>query len=108
MEIDQVQGGRQFWQERYEEWRSSDLSKAAFCRQASLSVTTFYYWCRVFDREGMKSSMHERGSAFVPLELTRESTSSYTIKLADVTLTCNQPISAGQLRQWLAVIRSSL
>jgi hypothetical protein len=38
---------RQFWQEQFVRWQASNLSKAAFCQQAALKVTTFYYWCKV-------------------------------------------------------------
>ena len=108
MDIEQINGGRQFWQEQYEQWQNGDLSKAAFCRQASLKVTTFYYWCRVLARAEMQSNPHDLPTAFVPLELTRESASAFSLNVADVTISCNHPISANQLRQWLMAIRSSL
>ena len=35
---------RQFWIKHVERWRSSNLSKAAYCEQHSLSIGNFYNW----------------------------------------------------------------
>jgi len=32
-------------------WKRSDLSKAAFARQAGVSINTFHYWCRRFEEQ---------------------------------------------------------
>ena len=108
MESNQVRRGRQFWHEQYEQWQSSNLPKAAFCRQESLSIATFYYWIKKLSPPELKSGMHELPSAFVPLELTQNSTPTFSLQVADVTFSCNHPVSTHQLSQWLAVIRSTL
>jgi hypothetical protein len=108
VETNQIRDRRQFWQEQVEQWQTSKLSKAAFCRQAALKVTTFYYWCKVFEQPEIESDLRELPSAFIPLELTRDSAPAFSLKVADVTLSCNQPVSSNQLRQWLVAIRSTL
>ena len=34
-----------------ERWQRSDKTKAAFARDAGVSINTFHYWCRRFDEE---------------------------------------------------------
>jgi len=108
MDTDPIRQGRQFWQEQYEQWQSSNLSKAAFCRKASLKVVNFYYWSNIFAQPTTETDTPERHPAFIPLELTRESVPAFSLQVGDVTLSCDHPVSTNQLRQWLAAIRSSL
>ncbi len=100
-----VRRGRPFWQDQYDQWQSTSLSKAAFCREASLNVVTFYYWCKAFEPTG--PALSPQASAFVPLSLTQNQTAAFSLEIADVTITCDQLVSAEQLRQWLTVIRST-
>ena len=99
---------RAFWRDQYRQWRNSHLSKAEFCRKASLSITTFYYWCRGFEREEQLVSLPKQSGGFVPLALSVDSSSTFSVTLCDVTLRCDQPVSGPQLRDWLVAIRSSL
>ena len=109
MENKPTRRGRQFWRAQYDQWQDSNLSRAAFCRQASLNVTSFYYWCKQFTASKIEPiEPGARKPAFIPLSLTRESTPAFSLKVADVTLSCNHPISAHQLHQWLGAIRSTL
>ena len=105
MQTHPARRGRPFWQEQYSQWQSTNLSKAAFCRQATLNVVTFYYWCNVFTPTS--SALSPAASTFVPLSLTQDQTPAFSLEIADVTITCDQLISAEQLRQWLTVIRST-
>jgi hypothetical protein len=41
---------RHFWQQQYKKWQSSNMSKAAFCKQEALNVTSFYYWSKQFSK----------------------------------------------------------
>ena len=99
---------RHFWQKQYEKWQSSNMSKAAFCKQAALNVTSFYYWSKQFSKAQAKPDTQKRLPTFIPMTLTQESTAAFSIKLGDVTLSCDQPVSNHQLRQWLMAIRSTL
>ena len=104
MQTDPARRGRLFWQEQYNQWQSTDLSKAAFCRETSLNVITFYYWCKEF---AQITALPPRTSTFVPLSLSQDQTPVFSLEIADVTITCDQLVSAEQLRQWLMVIRST-
>ena len=99
---------RHFWQQQYEKWLSSNMSKATFCKQEALSVTSFYYWSKQFSKTQAKPDRQKRLPTFIPMTLTQESTAAFSIKLGDVTLSCDQPVSNHQLRQWLMAIRSTL
>jgi hypothetical protein len=105
MQTHPVRRGRPFWQDQYDQWQSTNLSKAAFCRESSLNVVTFYYWCKTFEPIG--PALVPQASAFVPLSLTQGPTAAFSLEIADVTITCDQLVSAEQLRQWLTVIRST-
>lgn len=99
---------RAFWRNHYGKWRRSQLSKAEFGRKAGLSITRFYYWCRVFEHEEQVGSKPKPPGAFVPLSLAAELPPAFSLTLGDVTLRCDQAVSGPQLRDWLVAIRSSL
>lgn len=105
MQTHPARRGRPFWQGQYSQWQSTDLSKAAFCRQTSLNVITFYYWCKEFAKTA--GVLVPPPSAFIPLAITQDQTTAFSLEIADVTITCDQLVSAEQLRQWLTVIRST-
>ena len=105
MQTHPVRRGRPFWQEQYSQWQSTNLSKAAFCRQASLNVVTFYYWCNEFTPT--RPAQSQQASTFVPLSLAQDQAAAFSLAVADVMITCDQLVSAEQLRQWLTVIRST-
>jgi transposase-like protein len=62
------------WEQRLHEFSQSNLPVAAFCRQAGVSVATFYYWKRKLAprSEGSPSKPVPRpaGLRFVPVEIT--------------------------------------
>lgn len=105
--------GRTFWRTQFEQWQISNVSKAAWCRREQLNVTAFYYWCRIFERDlatGSNEPAHSTGaspSSFLPVALQHEPVTGFQIQVADVTLSCNQPVSPEQLQGWLQAIRHS-
>jgi hypothetical protein len=104
---------RTFWRAQFEQWQISNLSKAAWCRREQLNVTAFYYWCRIFERDqaaGSNDHSHSTGaspSSFLPVALQHEPVAGFQLRVADVTLSCNQPVSPEQLQGWLQAIRHS-
>ena len=50
---------RQFWINHVERWRSSNLSKAAYCEQHSLSIGNFYNWSRPERGVNVKADQRE-------------------------------------------------
>lgn len=46
------------WQELFNEWKQSGLTRAAFCRKHKLAVSTFDYWRRrIRERSRSKSEL---------------------------------------------------
>jgi len=105
---------RAYWRTQLDDWKRSGLSKAAFCRQEGINITTFYYWCGVFKQSHCsRDRKRSTGGAavnpsFVPITIHREPTAVMTIQLADVTVSCHELIPADQLGAWLTAIRRSL
>ena len=102
---------RTFWRAQFGQWQISSLSKAAWCRHEQLNVTAFYYWCRIFERDQPAGSNdHSPGagaspSSFLPVALQHEPVAGFQLQVADVTLSCSQPVSPEQLQGWLQAIR---
>lgn len=108
-----VRKDRTFWRTQFEQWQISNMSKAAWCRREQLNVTAFYYWCRIFEQDqpaAPNDHSHSTGaspSSFLPVALQREPVTGFQLRVADVTLSCNQPVSPEQLQGWLQAIRHS-
>jgi len=101
---------RQYWQEQFERWQQSGLSKADFCRQEGLKSTAFYYWSRRFTSASAaepRQSTPTGTAAFLPVTVHSEP-QALKLQIADVTLSCSHPVSAEQLAQWIRAIRNSL
>ncbi len=45
-----------YWRKQVEKWRESDLGQAEYSRLAGVSVKSFGYWKRRFDREELAKS----------------------------------------------------
>lgn len=105
MEESKGSSGQAFWREQYERWQGSEKSKAAFCREASLSVERFYYWSRRFEGSG-SAPRGGLSSAFLPVSLMGGAVSSFSLQVGEVTISSDQPVSGRQLREWLVAIRS--
>ena len=62
------------WKQRLHAFSQSDLSAAAFCRQAEVSVAMFYYWKRKLaprsEAPPAGASTRSAGLRFVPVQIT--------------------------------------
>ena len=62
------------WEQRLQEFSQSHLPVAGFCRQAGVSVATFYYWKRKLAPRSAaspsKPAPRSAGPRFVPVEIT--------------------------------------
>ncbi len=93
------------WRERMARWRASGLSKAAFCRQESLSVASFHYWHRILAQPAHKDSATL--SRFVPVKVS-EPLGELRVQIGDVVLCCSEAVSAEQLSRWVNALRRAL
>lgn len=48
---------RSLWQERIEDYHVSQLSAPAWCEQNQVSIHTFRYWIKKFEKESMFASL---------------------------------------------------
>lgn len=65
-----------FWKTKYLEWKSSNLSKAAFCRQHQLTASAFYGWCRrivKLDNPAENRQTSNQSPMFFPIQLEEKS-----------------------------------
>lgn len=107
---------REYWHTRFEQWRTSGLSAAAYCRQADLRVTTFYYWKSVFEKQAEKktpsstsalpSRAPQQRSAFIPLS-TIAAPEALTLTIGDAVLTLPRNMSEAELTAWVRALRSA-
>jgi hypothetical protein len=47
--------GKEKWQEIVDNWRTSGLGKAEFCKKQKIVASAFYYWCRRLEGVPSKS-----------------------------------------------------
>lgn len=54
----------------YEQWQSSGLGKAAFCRQHGIGKSTFHYWVKKLGEEGVQPSrtVSNMGFSQIPVQ----------------------------------------
>lgn len=50
---------RKFWEEQLQEWKSSGLSQADYCRRQGLSIKSFGYWKRRLSAGNLSLSLVE-------------------------------------------------
>jgi len=48
---------RLLWQDRIKDYRDTKLSAPAWCEQNQVSINTFRYWIKKFDKESMFASL---------------------------------------------------
>lgn len=66
---------RLLWQDRIKDYRVSQLSAPAWCEQNQVSINTFRYWVKKFDKESMFASLKtEWLSVRVPVSGSKAST----------------------------------
>jgi hypothetical protein len=86
------------WEERIASWRSSGLSRRAWCLRHGVSVQTFGYWCRrLSSREAMLPVV-------VPSE---DETAVVEVSLGNgVRLRLPSTMSGEALSRWLQALRA--
>ena len=104
---------RAIWALRYQQWQSSGLSKASYCKQHDINTTNFYFWCGVFRKDPPRPSdpcddaFADDKPAFVPITI-RDASPLLTLQCGDVTLSCSAAIAVEQLTQWIKALRRAV
>lgn len=98
------------WNKLNEEWRTSGLSQAEFCRQKGVSLSVFRWW-RYHRIQSPKPQAS--GAAFFPVRIVRrrrEETDSPSRKVLEIVLRGGRVVRIGEdfdpvlLRKLLAVL----
>lgn len=107
---------REYWHSHFEQWRTSGLSAAAYCRQSELRITTFYYWKSVFEKPAEKkapsstsavpSRPSQQQSAFIPLSAIA-APEALTLTIGDAVLTLPRNMTEAELTAWVRALRSA-
>jgi hypothetical protein len=99
---------RSWWQDHYQAWRASDLSKSAYCARQGLNVSSFSNWTRRFARENGKSATSTHNGFFKAEIQASEPVSGRVRALSfqGLGVTFEQPIQAEALPAWIQVIKS--
>ena len=59
-----------FWQRHVEQWRASQMSKMAFCKQHDLTYHQFIYWCSKADSADVNLDHASNESGFVAVSVS--------------------------------------
>lgn len=63
-----------FWKKHYKIYKTSGLSKAAYCRQNNLIGPRFFYWSRKFEINPIAKTKPPQSSNFARIEIKEEKT----------------------------------
>ena len=63
---------KKFWEEQFQDWRESGLSRKEFCKRHEIKPHMWFYWKRVLNNR-------ESGITFVPLQMPALSGGAGTI-----------------------------
>ena len=74
-----------YWQTTVAEFRVSGISAAAFCRQAGIKDSTFYYWLKKLDVDQRDAEIAEKLPEWIsiPVKLTP---SNVSVRIGQVTI----------------------
>ena len=99
---------KEFWLDHIEQWNSSGLSKAAYCRQNSLSAGNFYNWFSKESLSGDRRTLNEAATTlkFMPVTIDDTTTRPTTITLRSNGFVFEFPadLPADEIDRWLTVI----
>jgi len=99
---------RKFWLDHLEQWNSSGMSKAAYCRQNNLSAGNFYNW---FSKESLSGDTRILNDAATTLKFMPVTIDDTTATATTITLRSNRfvfefpaDLPTDAIDRWLTVI----
>jgi|SRR5690625_902948 len=57
------------WKSRFEAWKASGLSAAAWCREQDVKVHQMYYWIQKFEDDGEAFEEEATGTKWLPIQV---------------------------------------
>lgn len=108
---------RHFWQNHYEQWQRSSLSKADYCRGQDLYAGTFYNWCHTFSSQKDntrkdKSTLAHKRTKPEPLQLIPVTTvqppqpdhTMVSVRCGTLSLSLPSDLNPEQINRWLGTL----
>jgi len=108
---------RHFWQNHFEQWQRSHLSKADYCREQDLYAGTFYNWCHTFSNQKdnarkEKSSLTLKRTVSEPLQLIPVTTvqppqpnhAVVRVRCGPLSLSLPSDLNPEQINCWLGTL----
>jgi len=95
--------GRQFWLDHVLHWKTSGLSKVAYCKQHDINVGNFYNW----SGKVAKSDTTKPTIDFLPITLTPPRLPEIQrvhVQRAATEVSLPPDLSSDQIQQWLSAI----
>jgi hypothetical protein len=106
--------GKKFWIDHVQRWRSSGLSKAAYCKENNLKPGNFYNWSTRSDQVVSTTPATPRSEARVPtpiqlfpvkLTLDKPRSASFVhVERAATEVALPADLSVEQIHHWLTAI----
>ena len=98
---------RNWWEQHYQRWQHSGLTKAVYCRQEQINEKNFYNWSKKFRDETQQTTPVSK-QPFIPVHVKPEASPTLQVQIADVTLKITGTITHVELSAWIRSIRESL
>lgn len=73
-------GTTEFWQDHYDAFQSSGLSRASYSRQHQLDYHQFSYWCRKINQVAPGDDSASDATNFLPVHIHTEQQSDTNLK----------------------------
>jgi hypothetical protein len=99
-------GLRREWRKRIQEWKSSGVSAAQWCRDNNITACQFYYWRAQFEPQPKSAQDAVPSGEFIELKLESESDSGVVIELDGVQLRVSSSFDERTLLRCLQILRS--
>lgn len=73
------------WRQHVESYRSSGLTRKAYCERNQIKESTFGYWCKKMKRteQGLDKCLEPM---WIPLQVSEERSSGINIRFGNITL----------------------
>ncbi len=65
---------REQWQRHVDGWRSSGVTRKAYCEQNGIKLSTLDYWCKKLSPSGKENNKGKAG--WIPLRVDEDESSS--------------------------------
>lgn len=98
---------RNQWLKKIEDFKSSEKTKVAWCKEKNISISTFNYWNKKFKKESKQENKNVDWISINPNEPIKTSMkSNITIKIGCASIEINEAINPDFLFQVFKTIKT--